>query len=215
MLRARAPAAAPTRRTPGADVLAPLHPGPGRGQHRPALGGRGQRGGLAAAAADPRRAPREPRRRGARRGRRRGRRGQRAARPRRRRPTRTRPRSGATSSTSSSSGARPAGTGSWSPAPRAARPAASRAAAPSPARTSTWPACRSAPGALLRDQERVGLDLHPDRHDRRRRHVVSSEPGHRGRLAGPPAGGRPHLHPLLPVPARGGAADDGPGHSGA
>ena len=43
MLRARAPAPPSRRRPPGADVLAPVDPGPRRGQHRAAVGRGGHR----------------------------------------------------------------------------------------------------------------------------------------------------------------------------
>ena len=63
-------------------------------------------------------------------------------------------------------------------------------------------------------RELRGVDLHPDRRRRRRGRRRRQRVRHRGRLPADAAGRRSHLHAVLPVPARRGAADDEPGHPG-
>ena len=77
--------------------------------------------------------------------------------------------------------------------------------------TSSSPACREPMVERFSAPQRPGVGLHAHRRERRGRGDVRGA-GHRGGLAGRPAGERRGLHALLPVLPRGGRRDPRPGH---
>ena len=193
----RWPPQSPGRPAPRSHLLAALDPGPRGGQHAAALRGRGQHRRLVPAPADPGRPARPPGRRGGRRGRQRDRRGRGpAGRGARHRRSTLAPSARTWSSRSSSAGSPAASRWCWP-----ARSAGPAAGSPTAAHRSPRASTPQRPRSLEQHFDEPAVDR-LDLHRRSTPTPTASRDaaGHRGRLPGPAAGRRRHLHALLPLP---------------